>query len=129
MLRLTPPHQQRLIGRRSNNVITDYGEGDDYWRYGGAHDDRGSSYAIAFLSAQLSTNPPLRDILIQGNIVYDTMRDEPSQLDSEAPPKPKYRYAVYVENEAGKPEPRGIQFNNNVFHPGASGVGNIDTPN
>ena len=109
----------------ANNIVTEYGGGHEYWHLGGAHDDRGSSYGIALLSAQLATNPPLRDILIQGNIVYDTMRDEPGTA-GENPPKPKYRYAVFVEHEPGKPAPRGIHFKNNVLHPGSGGVSNVE---
>lgn len=112
----------------SNNIITEFGEGYEYWHLGGAYDDRGSSYGIAFLAAQLSSNPPLRDILVTGNVVYDTTADEISSASGDPPPRPKYRFAVAIEHEQGKPDPVGMHFGNNVFHPGTEGISNVELP-
>jgi len=106
----------------SSNIITHYGEGDEYWNWGGKHDDRGSSYAIAFMERQLPSNPLLRDILVEGNIVYDTSRD----VGGAAPGSAKYRYAVLIEKNSSSPE--GIQFWGNIFHPGKSGISNVPLP-
>ncbi|MFO0944730.1 MAG: NosD domain-containing protein [Planctomycetota bacterium] len=104
----------------SNNVISDFGEGNEYWNWGGRHEDRGSSYAIAFLAAQLETNPPLRDVLVQGNLVYDSQRDAAENARA----RPKYRYAVYVE--PSQPPAEGLRFVGNLWHPGSSGISNIE---
>jgi hypothetical protein len=114
----------------ANNIITDYGYGHEYWNWGGASDDGGSSYAIAIYEGQLDSNPPLRAVLIQGNIVYDTGRDG---VIVDGKPKvlpPRYRYAVYVGGwdsraERGPSSPKNIRFSNNLLHPGTQGVTNI----
>lgn len=103
----------------ASNIITHYGEGDEYWNWGGKHEDRGSSYAIAFMERQLPSNPLLQDILVEGNIVYDTSRDMPGPVSGSA----KYRYAVLIEKNSAVPG--GIQFWGNIFHPGKSGISNI----
>lgn len=107
----------------ANNIITDYGCGHEFWNHGGASDDLGGSYAIAIYEGQLDTNPPLRDVLFEGNIVYNTARDIPDA-------KPRYRYAVYIGPWGGETPgptyPQGIRFGENIFHPGARGVSNVD---
>jgi len=106
----------------ANNIITDYGCGDEYWNWGGAADDLGGSYPLAFYGGQLATNPPLTDVIVQGNMVYDSARDEGSA--------PRYRYAVFVGSWDSKPEivatmPKNLHFSNNVLHPGREGVSNV----
>lgn len=103
----------------ASNIITHYGDGDEYWNWGGKHEDRGSSYAIAFMERQLPSNPLLQDILVEGNIVYDTSRDMPGATSGSA----KYRYAVLIEKNSAVPG--GIQFWGNIFHPGKTGISNI----
>ena len=96
------------------------GYGDDYWHYGGAQDDRGSTYAIALQAAQLPSNPPLRNVLIQGNVVYDVQ----SEVQQSSARKPNYRFAVHVESS--EPQPINITFSGNSFAPGADGISNIE---
>lgn len=112
----------------ANNIIVDYGRGHEYWNWGGASKDGGSSYAIAFLEGQLPTNPPVSDVLVQGNIVYDTGRDAEVLDGKPVVTPPRYRYAVYItaaEGEKAPTCPRGLHFSGNIFHPGSSGVSNI----
>lgn len=106
----------------SNNIVSDYGCGHEYWNWGGASADLGNSYPFAFYGGQLPTNPPLTDVLIQGNIVYDSACDEGSP--------PKYRYAIFVGSWDSGPEmvatsPKRLHFSNNIFHPGREGVSNV----
>lgn len=107
----------------ANNVIADYGHGNEYWNWGGREADAPSSYAIALLSGQLKTNPPYRDILITGNAVLAGGRDkEPAQ-------PARYRYAVYLEGwDAGTREnstaAEGVGFHGNILHAGLRGVCN-----
>lgn len=98
----------------SGNIIADYGYGHEYWNWGG-------SYAIALYDGQLSENPAMRDVVIQGNVVYDPGRDT-----GEAP---RYRYALFVGSWHGAPEDSpnlttGISIVGNRFHPGRDGVTN-----
>ena len=115
----------------ANNQICDYGYGHEYWNYGGASDTQSGSYAIALFEGQLETNPPLRDVIVTGNIVYDTGRDGLDVDGKVAAAPPRYRYAVYVGpwGETGQPgptHPQGILFSNNLLHPGTKGIANIE---
>ncbi|MBI2422978.1 MAG: right-handed parallel beta-helix repeat-containing protein [Candidatus Hydrogenedentes bacterium] len=106
----------------SGNQITDFGYGDEYWNWGGKHEDGGSSFPIAILEAQLpEQNPRLSDILIEGNLVYDAGRDaSPAEA-------PRHRYAVYIAPKLDDPHaPVNVRVVNNIFHAGRSGVSNED---
>lgn len=109
----------------ANNVITEFGYGHEWWNWGGANADAGGSYAIALYDGQLPENPPVSDVIIQGNMVYDT-----GSKASPAEP-PRYKYAVYVGSWHGPAEqspnlPRGLVFSGNIFHPGRSGIANME---
>jgi hypothetical protein len=106
------------------NIITDFGHGHEYWNWGGRNEDGGSSFAIALQRGQLSANPPLRNVLVRGNIVT------PGEAGGGAP---RYRYAVQVDQDHPdhKDQPRGpvdLRFEGNSFTPGKQGVSNIDVP-
>ncbi|HOX37180.1 MAG TPA: hypothetical protein PL033_04255 [Candidatus Brocadiia bacterium] len=113
----------------ANNIITEYGCGNEYWNWGGATDDQGGSFPITFRGGQLETNPPLTDVIIQGNVVYDTNRDGVVVDGKVGQPKPKYQYAVFVGSWGAKDDPtlpRNLHFIGNVFHPGSRGVSNVE---
>ncbi len=95
----------------ANNIISDFGYGNAHWVWG----DNGTP--LRFDTGQKPENPPLADVVIQGNIVYDSGRDEIA-----APPR--YAYAVLVARGAGGP--KGLRFSNNIFHPGTKGVSNVE---
>ena len=91
----------------ANNIISDFGHGDAHWIWG---DDRSP---FKFDSGQQFDDPPLTDVVVQGNIVQSTG-------------KPRYQYAVII---AGGPNtPRGLHFSNNLFHPGSQGLANRELP-
>jgi hypothetical protein len=117
----------------SNNIISDYGYGHEYWNWGGQSSDAGGSYAIALYEGQFEENPPLRDILIQGNIVYNTGRDSVLVDGKPEVQPPRYRYAVYAgpwgednKPKASAPDPEELHFIGNIFHPGLKGISNIE---
>lgn len=108
----------------ANNTITEFGQGHEYWNWGGAHEDASGSYAIALYDGQLPENPPVRDVIIQGNMVYDSNRDLATPVPA------RYRYAVFVGAWNGPLEKspnavRGVVFTGNIFHPGRSGISNV----
>mgnify|MGYP003645939894 CR=1 FL=1 len=113
----------------ANNQITDYGYGHEYWNWGGKYDDAGGSRAISLMGKQLEENPNLSDILITGNMVYNSGRDG-VMVDGELVQEgPRYRYALYVEyapDDARFPE--NVRVANNIFHPGRDGVSNVALP-
>lgn len=97
----------------SANIITEYGEGNEFWNWGG-------SDAIRIADGQLAENPPLRDVIFDSNIVYNSRRDEGRPA--------RYNFAVAIQSwSSGESAnmPRNIRFTNNIFHPGKEGVSNV----
>lgn len=89
----------------SNNIISDFGQGDAHWIWG---DERSP---FKFDTGQQPDDPPLTDVIVQGNIVHCIG-------------KPRYKHAVIV---AGGPNgPKGMHFSNNLLHPGTQGVANVE---
>ena len=117
----------RLVG----NVISDYGYGNEYWNWGG---EKGvsSSYAIRIDRGQIASNPPISDVLVQGNIVTDPGKDGVLVEGKLTNPKPRYRYAFYMElPKAGESDaryPKNIHVLDNIFEPGADGESNVPLP-
>lgn len=105
----------------ANNIISDFGYGSASWMW----TETGSCNPLRFDKGQTPQNPPLTDVLIQGNVIYDSGKDSP--LVDGAPKKegPRYSYAVRIETD-GKNPPRGLRFSNNIFHPGKQGVSNVE---
>jgi len=89
----------------SNNIISDFGHGDAHWIWG---EERSP---FKFDNGQQPDDPPLTDVIVQGNIV-------------QCVGKPRYKYAVIV---AGGPTgPKGMHFSNNLLHAGKEGVANVE---
>jgi hypothetical protein len=101
----------------ANNIISDFGRGHSAWVW------EGQGTPIRFDNRQKPHNPPLTDVVIQGNVIYDSDRDEAAAAGAEGPARPKYEYAVRIATEA-----QGLHFSANLFHPGRSGVSNIPLP-
>lgn len=89
----------------ANNIISDFGHGDAHWIWGSEHSP------IRFDHGQEPDDPPLSDVIIQGNLLY-------------SPGVPRYRYAVRIEGEPNAP--RGLHFSNNIFPAGSSGISNAE---
>ena len=107
----------------SNNLITEYGFGNEYWNWGG-------SYAIALYEAQKDDEPPLRDVLIDGNLVYDVgRRPHPAGRQGRRGGAALPVYGVYRHLgralEDSTTLPRDIVFGHNIFQPGSAGVSNV----
>ncbi len=96
----------------ANNIISDFGYGHAHWIWGD------ENAPIRFDTGQKPENPPLADVVVQGNVVYDRGRTEAGvSKDS----RPRYRYAVLVAKEVS-----GLRFSGNIFHPGLEGVSNVE---
>jgi hypothetical protein len=89
----------------ANNVISDFGHGDAHWIWG---DERSP---IRFDTGQEPDDPPLADVVIQGNLIHNL---GPA----------RYRWAVLVPE--GPQGPKGLHFSNNLFPPGKDGVANAE---
>lgn len=89
----------------SNNIISDFGHGDAHWIWG---DERSP---FKFDNGQQPDDPPLTDVVVQGNMVHCIG-------------KPRYKYAVIIAG--GENGPRGMHFSNNLLHAGNEGVANVE---
>ncbi len=89
----------------ANNIISDFGYGDANWIWGSERSP------IRFDHGQEPDDPPLTDVIIQGNILHTTG-------------EPRYRYAVRIEGEPNAP--RGLHFLGNLLPAGSGGVANIE---
>jgi len=87
----------------ANNLISDFGHGDAHWMWGKERSP------FKFDAGQDPDDPPLTDVLIQGNLVHNSG-------------PPRYIYDVIISTEPSGP--RGLHFSNNVFPPGTRGVCN-----
>lgn len=105
----------------ANNIISDFGYGHASWIW----TKTSSCNPFRFDRGQKPQNPPLTDVIVQGNIVYDTGRDEPLVDGVPKREPPRYSYAVRIETDGANP-PRGLHFSGNIFHPGSEGVSNVE---
>ncbi len=99
----------------ANNIVSEFGYGDAHWIW------KSHGTPIRLDTGQKPENPPLSDIVIQGNIVYDSGRDRAPVEPSGADTSPRYSYAVLIARDA-----RQLRFVGNIFHPGRDGVANVD---
>lgn len=102
----------------ASNVISEFGYGNARWIWDGPGR---STSPIWFDAGQKPDNPPLSDVVIQGNVVYNSAID---QHGVGAPGQPRYRYAVRVS--PGDTGPKNLHFFGNLFQPGEEGVANIE---
>ena len=99
----------------ANNIISDFGYGHAHWIWG----DDGSP--IKFDTGQKPENPPLTDVVIQGNIVYGIGSNQAGNDGTSRVPPPRYKYAVSVASDA-----KGLHFSNNILHAGTKGISNVE---
>lgn len=94
----------------SANIISDFGHGDAHWIWG---DERSP---FKFDTGQQPDDPPLTDVVIQGNLLHCVG-------------PPRYRYAVIIAGPVDGPKtPRGLRFQGNSLAPGKDGVANRKLP-
>lgn len=94
----------------SANIISDFGHGDARWIWG---DDRSP---FKFDTGQQPDDPPLADVIVQGNLLHCIGA-------------PRYRYAVVIAGPVDGPKtPRGMRFHGNTLAPGKDGVANRKLP-
>jgi hypothetical protein len=103
----------------ANNIISDFGFGNAAWMWKDA-----GRYAIRFDEGQADYNPPVSGVLVQGNIVYDTGKDQVLVDGKPQVVPPGYKYAIFVSQAMGGPQ--DLHFVNNLLHPGTDGVSNVE---
>lgn len=87
----------------SGNIISDFGHGEAHWMWGMERSP------FKFDAGQDADDPPLTDVLIQGNLIHN-------------PGPVRYKYAVIIASEPNPP--RNLHFSGNQFPPGTAGVSN-----
>lgn len=104
----------------ANNIISQFGYGDSAWMWQDA-----SRCVFRFDNGQEPTDPPLRDVLVTGNVISNPDADELSAAETEAfpPTQPRYHFAVRIESGRDN-SPRGLHFVGNLFPTGTEGVSN-----
>ncbi len=111
----------------ANNIISNFGYGPQRWNWGGKDGGTTTQSPIALMGGQLAENPPLKDVLIMGNIVYDTGRDGVIENGEPTVEGPRYQYALYVE-QTKEPKPQNVIVRGNIFNAGSKGVANFELP-
>lgn len=104
----------------ANNIITDFGYGDSHWIW---HVPEHNCTPFRFDNGQEPDDPPLRDVLVTGNLVYDTGRDGVLTNGVVEKSPPRYRWPVFISTESGAPV--GLRFSNNLLAPGTEGISNV----
>jgi hypothetical protein len=101
----------------ANNVFSDFGYGYEHFNWKDS-----VSGVISLESGQLPENPVMTDVIIQGNIVYDTSGEGVLRDGNIVHEPPRYEYAVYISPD---PRPERLTFTGNIFQPGSRGISNI----
>jgi hypothetical protein len=101
----------------ANNIVSDFGHGDAHWMWTDA-----TRAPMRFDRGQERHDPPLHDVIITGNVIYDASRADVT-AQSAARAEPRYDYAVLVEG--GPSAPQRLHFSDNIFHAGTRGVSNV----
>ena len=108
----------------SNNIFSNFGFGDQQWNWVGRKTSYPEQNVIAILFGQVPENPPIRNVLITGNQVYDSGRDTVLLEGKWQKAAPRYHYALYVE-QVRQPAPVNVQVQGNLLDAGFEGVTNI----
>lgn len=103
----------------ANNLISDFGYGQSHWNWpissGGMAPLRLGTQGLAEHG-----KAPVRDVIVQGNLVYDTGRDQVLVDGQPRTEPPRYRHALKLAQ--GPDAPQGVVLANNLLHPGTEGV-------
>lgn len=104
----------------ANNIISDFGHGDSHWIWDPANH---TCAPIVLDHGQEPDDPPLRGVVLSGNVVAGPSLSAETSPKSHADPQPRYRFAIYVSRHVRGP--RDLVFCGNYFQPGSEGVSNV----
>lgn len=77
---------------------------------------------LFFDQGQEPDDPPLRDVVVTGNLVYDSDREGVLTNGVWELRPSRYRYAVQIDTRTSGPQ--GLHFQGNLFQPGPEGISN-----
>ena len=102
----------------ANNIISDFGYGNSHWMWGSI------GAPLKFDSTPLPDVPPLSNVLVQGNVVYDPGHDQVIVDGAPRIERPRYKYAVTIGG--GNGAPKNLHFSNNLLDSGSDGISNVE---
>lgn len=103
----------------ANNLVSDFGYGTAGWMWAQSDPAPLHFNANGFDPGM----PPLRQVVVEGNLVHDPGRDGVLINGEPRREPPRYRFAVKVNTGPGGP--RDLHFANNLLDPGTAGVANV----
>lgn len=103
----------------ANNIVSQFGHGDSYWMWKDA-----SRAVFRFDRGQEPSDPPLRDVLVTGNVVSNLEQGELPDEQGAEDESPRYHFSVRIEGGTEN-SPRGLHFHGNLFPAGTEGVSNV----
>ena len=114
----TPAQEANVDGGTivSNNIVSDFGYGTASWMWAG------NGNCAPIVVACDRDYPALKDVVIQGNVIYDPGVDQILVAGVPEMVPPRYRYAIFINDAASKI--KGLRISNNILHPGTDGVSN-----
>lgn len=105
----------------ANNIIADFGHGDSWWIW---NRDGFSRAPLVFDRGQEADDPPLRDVIVSGNLIQNPPADPGATNTVSGLLPARYRYAVWID--AGPAGPQGVRFQGNAFPAGRDGISNVE---
>jgi hypothetical protein len=112
----------------SNNVISDFGRGLEFWNWAGDGPDAASTAVFRFEHGQELSNPPLSNVLVEGNLITNS-EEELGPDGAAIHPKPRYNYAVLIDAAPKDSNehhyPMNIKVVNNLFIAGQQGISTV----
>lgn len=105
----------------ANNIISNIGFGKQAWNW----PDRTVSHGMHLGDGPLPENPPLRGLLVVGNLVFDSGQDTVLVEGRWVKSAPRYAYAAFTERESPN-QSLDLAFHGNLFDPGLKGA--MDRP-
>lgn len=106
----------------THNIISDFGAGLSHWIWPAA--DHIGPAPIQLGGNGLADTPPLTDVLIDGNLVYDPGHDKVLVNGKPEVQPPRYLYTIRLQG--GAQTPKNLVFSNNLFDPGTAGERKTD---
>jgi Right handed beta helix region len=108
----------------TTNIISDFGYGLSGWIWPVVPNSRNSPILLGADGMAEQGRPPVRDVLLRANLLYDTGRDQILVDGKPQAAKPRYHYAVKAAT--GPDLSLNVHFAGNQFAPGLEGIANIE---
>ena len=103
----------------SGNIISEFGYGEAAWIW---PPDRHTCVPIKLERGQTRDNPPLRNVVISGNVIATRYANRTASSRQELAP-PRYKWALLIDSGRGGPANVTVS-DDNLFPPGTDGVRN-----